>query len=99
MTSKAKLLQVFLSKNTTPGPGVFEVSVDESDNLFCNCPGFSSRRTCKHVKFVLTRIEENGGTYPLEISNRATPDDAEAAKYSHIAFRDFIIKYGKIEVF
>ena len=94
-----RLIQVFLSKNQTPYPGIFEVSISDEDSLFCTCPGFVGRNDCRHVRFVSERIKENNGTYPLEISNRAHPEDAELAKGSKEAFREFIIRYGKIEVF
>lgn len=51
------------------------------------------------MRFVQTRITANKGTYPLEISPRATAEEAEKAKSSSEEFRKFVIKYGKIEVF
>lgn len=95
-----KLVQVFLSQTQTPGPGIFEVSVDDDNRFYCTCPGYMGRRTCKHVKFVTARVKSNGGdTYPLEFSSRASKDDVEKAKSSKEAFRDFVIRFGKIEVF
>jgi len=95
-----RLVQVFLSQSQTPGPSIYEVSTDVTgDKLTCTCPGYKGRSTCKHVKFVQARIDSNNGNYPLEISNRATKDDAEKAKLSNEEFREFIIKFGKIEVF
>ena len=35
-----KLIQVFLSQAQTSGPGIYEVSGDESGTLYCTCPGF-----------------------------------------------------------
>jgi len=95
----SRLVQVFLSQTQSPGPNIHEVSVKENGSLFCTCPGFQGRLTCKHVKFVKARIDNNNGTYPLEISNRATDDEAFKAKESNSAFREFVIKFGKIEVF
>jgi hypothetical protein len=94
-----RLVQVFLSQTQTPGPGIFEVSADEDGGLYCTCPGYLARSSCKHTKFVNARIDGNNGNYPLEISNRATDDDAADAKRSNKAFRAFILKFGKIEVF
>jgi hypothetical protein len=95
-----RLVQVFLSQTQTPGPGIYEVSVQEgTEKLSCTCPGFKGRATCKHVKFVKTRIENNNGNYPLEISSRASKDDADKARQSNTDFREFVIKFGKIEVF
>ena len=94
-----RLIQVFLSPTATPGPSIFEVTSNGDGLLFCNCAGFKGRSTCKHTKFVKARIESNGGHYPLEISKRATEEDAEKAKKSPEAFRDFVIRFAKIEVF
>jgi hypothetical protein len=96
---ETRLVQVFLSPTQTPGPSIFEVSVKENGSLSCTCPGFKGRMTCKHVKFVKARINNNNGTYPLEISNRATDDEASKAKESNSTFREFVIRFGKIEVF
>jgi hypothetical protein len=94
-----RLVQVFLSQAQTPGPGIYEVSTDNEGSLLCTCPGFKGRKICKHTKYVQAKIDNNNGSYPLEISNRATEEEAMRAKQSAEAFRDFIIKYGKIEVF
>ena len=94
-----RLVQVFLSQSQTPGPGIFEVSTNDEGALFCTCPGFSGRKTCKHTKLVQTRIDNNNGNYPLEILRRATQEEAEQAKLSDESHRSFIIRYGKIEVF
>jgi uncharacterized Zn finger protein len=99
MRNDARLLQVFLSKTQVPGPGIYEVSVDDDGDLFCTCPKFEERSSCKHTKFVLTRIESNNGNYPLEILNKATAEEASLARDSKEAYRSFIIRYGKIEVF
>jgi hypothetical protein len=99
VSNDMRLVQVFLSQTQTPGPGIYEVSVDDRENLECTCPGFRGRATCKHVKFVRARIDSNNGNYPLEISSRATRQDADKAKNSNENFREFVIKYGKIEVY
>lgn len=96
---KLRLVQVFLGQTKSPGPGVYEVSVDDDHKLYCNCPGYISRGMCKHTRFVKSRIENNNGSYPLEISSKATQEDADKAKDSNKAFRDFVIKFGRIEVY
>lgn len=97
--STSRLVQLFLSQSQTPGPSIYEVTSDRAGKLSCTCPGFKGRSTCKHVKFVSARIEQNNGSYPLEISSRATKEDADKAKQSDEDFRDFIIRFGKIEVY
>lgn len=94
-----RLVQVFLSTTRTPGPSIYEVSADEDARLYCTCHDYSVRSKCKHTTFVQTRIDNNNGNYPLEISKKATSEDAELARTSNAEYRNFIIKYGKIEVF
>lgn len=94
-----RLVQVFLSQTQSPGPSIYEVSVDEDGTLYCTCAGFNGRKTCKHTKYVQVRTDRNHGSYPLEISSRATEEEANEARISAESFRQFIIKYGKIEVF
>ncbi len=94
-----KLIQIFLSQGVSPSPAIYEVSSTITGSLLCTCPGYSGRGTCKHARFVNARIKNNGGTYPLEISKRATKEEADLAQESTEAFREFIIKFGKIEVY
>jgi hypothetical protein len=51
-----------------------------------------------HTKFVIKKVKQNDGTYPLKISTRCTDADADKAMESPEAFREFIIKFGEIEV-
>lgn len=99
VNSNLRLVQVFLSESTNPGPGIYEVSANDNGDLFCTCTGFNSRKSCKHTKLVSTRIENNNGSYPLEILSKATEEDAAKARSSNEEYRNFIIRYGKIEVF
>lgn len=73
--------------------------MDNADKLYCTCPGFYTTSECKHIKFVKVKMNSNNGTYPLEISKKASHEEAESAQHSDEDFRDFIIKYGRIEVF
>lgn len=98
-SSCPKLIQVFLSQTQTPGPNIYEVTGDEYQDLSCTCPNFRSKGSCKHVRFVNARIKSNGGEYPLEISPDATTEDIENARKSSESFREFVIKFGKIEVY
>lgn len=99
MKTDLRLLQVFLSTSKTPGPGVYEVSTDKAGALYCNCQDFKFRSKCKHTVFVNNRIKNNNGSYPLEILSKASQEDADRATMSNEDYRQFIIKYGKIEVF
>lgn len=89
-----RTVQFFLSAR-----GVFEVEIDlESDSVRCTCPGFEARSSCKHTRKVVSRARDNGGVYPLQVSSRATNNETKDANESTEAFRDFVVKYGKIEV-
>ena len=93
-----RLIQLFLSPSMSPGPSIYEVSMEPDTSFVCTCAGYKGRSTCKHIKFVEARVKNNNGNYPLELSSRATKEDADKAKVSPEAFREFVIKYGKIEV-
>jgi hypothetical protein len=95
---ETKLVQVFLSGNASPTGGIFEVSLTKDKDFVCTCPGFVTRAKCKHVHFVEKKVHDNDGIYPLEISTRCTPEDADRAASSPEAFREFIVTFGKIEV-
>lgn len=95
---ETRLVQVFLSPART-NPNIYEVSSVLGAGLICTCPSFQGKTSCKHTRFVQARIDSNEGNYPLEISKRATEEDAERAKESPEAFREFVIKFAKIEVF
>lgn len=95
MDSQWRTVQIFLS----PRCNVFEVEINQSSGTVrCNCPGHKSRSTCKHVRFVKARIQGNGGTYPLMLSVKTPKDGASLAARSRSDFRDFVLKYGRIEV-
>lgn len=89
-----QVLQIFLSET-----GVHEVEMHHaSEKLRCNCPGAIGRTHCKHMRFVKSRMNKNGGIYPCDISTRASKLDAIAASQDPKAFRQLLIEYGKIEV-
>jgi hypothetical protein len=98
IVSESRVVQFFLTPGNTPSLGIFEVSSDATESLKCSCPGFSGRKSCKHTRFVQARIDGNNGVYPMEISTRATQADADKARESNESFREFVLKYGKIEV-
>lgn len=86
--------QLFLSTD-----GVHEVSLNTGSlKLRCTCIGYDIRKACKHTRFVKQRMDENGGVYPTEISTRASKLDAIAVSNDPAAFRELLIRYGKIEV-
>lgn len=85
-----KTIQFFVSIN-----GVDEVMADKNSKLSCTCDGFTTRKRCKHITWC--ELELSQGTFPIQV-DKATPDHAiKKAKESDEAFRDFLIRYGKIE--
>jgi uncharacterized Zn finger protein len=87
-------VQVFLSPK---GSGIYEVELTTDGNeVRCNCPTYKSRRDCRHVKFVLARMD--GGAYPIQVHPSARDEDLDEHLNNPEAFRRFIVKYGKIEV-
>lgn len=98
VTNEFKIVQIFLPVVSSKGPEIYEVSSNEV-TLKCTCPTYAGKNKCKHLDFVQARIDSNGGkNYPLEISSRATPEQAKKAQESAENFRDFVIMFGKIEV-
>jgi glutaredoxin len=93
-----RLVQLFLTDNQIPGPSVYEVGVNYSGKTVCNCPNFKNRNSCKHSKFVQNRLDTDSGLYKMELTEKPTAEDAEKAKRSEKDNRDFIIRFGKVEV-
>lgn len=90
-----RIVQQFISEQAV---GVFEVEVNtETKETRCNCPIFSKRNTCKHVQFVSFRIR-NTGHYSIYIPTDVSEDLAIEASDDPKKFREFVVKYAKVEV-
>ena len=88
--------QLFISSQAA---GVFEVDVNtETKDLRCSCPVWKKTDACKHVSFVKRRISLNGGHYSIQIPYEIPEEMAMEANDSPEKFREFVIKYAKIEV-
>lgn len=86
--------QIFLSDT-----GVHEVSINlKTSKVRCNCAGYIARSSCKHTRIVNHRMERNGGIYPIEVSSKASRADTSLASKDPLTFRNFLVKYGRIEV-
>ena len=89
-----QVTQIFLSDT-----GVHNVEINlETARLRCDCPGSSSRTRCKHTSFVQNKMLANNGIYPVEVSNKASREESSIAKEDPENFRQFLIKYGRVEV-
>ncbi len=94
MNDTWQVSQLFLSDT-----GVHEVEIQMSTSkVRCNCPGYETRGNCKHARLVNHRMEKNGGVYPIEISTKANRLATSIASRDPQAFRDLLVKYGRIEV-
>jgi hypothetical protein len=95
MTNDWRTVQLFLDVD-----GVAEVEVDSKNPKLtrCTCPSHNSVRGCAHTKYVKKNMQENDGHYTVSIPVEVDDEDAIAATSSAEAFRNFIIKYGKVEV-
>lgn len=90
-----RTVQQFISDQAV---GIFEVEVNtDTTDVRCNCPVYSKRGSCKHCMFVNMRIKHSGH-YSILIPNEVPEEMAIEANESPEKFREFIVKYGRIEV-
>ena len=91
-----RTIQLFLSPRQ---PAIYEVEIDlDSSSARCTCPTYKGRKTCRHTKFVSARMDSNSGHYPLYIHEKAASEDLSEVMSTPETFREFVIKYGKVEV-
>lgn len=91
-----RTIQVFISAQAA---GVFEVEVDtDTRKLRCNCPKWKKTYSCKHVRFVNERMLMNDGHYSILIPEEVPEELAMYASDTAEKFREFVVKYAKIEV-
>jgi len=96
MESRWRTVQLFLSSQ---GAGIFEVEVDtETKNMRCSCPVWQKLYSCKHTLFVGTKMKMNRGHYSILVPDEVPESVAEEANEDPKKFRDFVVKYAKVEV-
>lgn len=90
-----RTVQLFLSED-----GVHEVQLDLEDNRNqrCTCKKFQSFKRCRHTKWVEEAIVEAGGHFSVQIYTDVADEEAAEAFDSPDKFREFVIKYGRVEV-
>ena len=89
-----RTVQVFLSPT-----GVYEVQMRPGDtNSKCSCPSYKIRSKCKHTQFIKDRMDENDGHYAILVPDDVDESVAEKANESAEAFREFVLKYARVEV-
>ena len=96
MKSPWRTVQLFISAQAA---GVFEVEVDtDTQKVRCNCPVWRKSASCKHANFVNNRMRFNDGQYAIMIPNEIPEELAVEANDDPKKFRDFVVKYAKVEV-
>ena len=96
MESPWRTVQVFISAQAA---GIFEVEVDtETKKTRCNCPVWRKTASCKHALFVQNKTRYNKGHYSILVSTEISEDLAVEACDDPKKFRDFVVKYAKVEV-
>lgn len=90
-----RTIQIFLEDD-----GVYELEADSEDyqKMRCSCSFYKSGKRCKHMRHVRRRIEENGGTYAIQIPATVNDEDVIEAMKDRDLFRKFVIDNAKIEV-
>ena len=89
-----RTVQLFISPT-----GVYEVqlSPEEADPR-CSCATYKVRNACKHTKFIKTRMAENDGHYAILVPDNIPEELAEQANETAEKFREFVLKYARVEV-
>ena len=95
VSSAWRTVQQFISAQ---GMGVFEVEVEtDTKDIRCTCPVFEKRGSCKHIQFVNDKIKHTGH-YSIMVSNEIPETMAIEANVDAEKFREFVVKYAKIEI-
>jgi hypothetical protein len=95
MSSAWRTVQQFISAQ---GMGIFEVEVEtDTKDVRCTCPVFDKRGSCKHIQFVNDKIKYTGH-YSIMVPNSIPEAVALEANVDAEKFREFVVKYAKIEV-
>jgi hypothetical protein len=96
MESPWRTVQLFLSSQ---GAGIFEVEVDtDTKSTRCSCPVWKKLFSCKHTIFVNTKMKLNQGHYSISVPNEVPESVAAEANEDPKKFRDFVVRYAKVEV-
>ena len=96
MESPWRTVQLFISSQAA---GVFEVEVvTVTKRIRCNCPVWTKTLKCKHVNFVNNRMKMNQGHYSILVPDEVPEELASQANADPKRFRDFVVRYAKVEV-
>jgi len=96
MESPWRTVQLFISSQAA---GVLEVEVDTgTKRVRCNCPVWKKTLKCKHVNFVNKKMKLNNGHYSILVPSEVPEELASQANIDPKTFRDFVVRYAKVEV-
>lgn len=90
-----RTVQLFLDDD---GVAEVEIDADNSSKIRCSCKTFSVAARCKHTKYIRRQLEQNDGHYSIMIPEDIDDEVALEAMSDPASFRDFVIRYGKVEV-
>lgn len=95
MTNDWRTVQLFLGDN-----GISEVEVNQhhKNQVRCTCAAFKLQSRCPHTKRVKKEMQANDGHYTVHIPVELDEAELVEAMETAEAFREFIIRYGKVEV-
>ena len=102
MDNEWRTIQIFLGKDLDKKGNlqVSEVSLhyDGPSTVRCTCEDFLEIEICLHVSFVMRRMEKNNGSFGLSVPENVPEELAYAAFTDSELSRNFVLRYGKIEV-
>lgn len=89
-----RTIQFFLGEE-----GISEVAADVMDakKMRCTCQEFSKNAKCKHIKHIKEKIVKSGGTYQISTPATASDELAEMAMADEDLWREFMIKFSRVE--
>ena len=95
-----RMVQVFLSARQ---PAIYEVEIDMDKSkpdtaTRCSCPTYRRNNKCRHTEWIQQQMVTHDGKYPLRIHRSAGVDNMHHVMGSASAFRDFVVRYGRVEV-
>ena len=95
-----RMVQVFLSARQ---PAIYEVEIDmESGKRWaptrCSCPTYRRNNKCRHIEWIRQQMITHNGQDPVRIHRSAGVDNMHHVMGSASAFRDFVVRYGRVEV-
>jgi len=90
-----RTIQLFIAAD-----GVAEVELEtfNQKKVRCSCNTYSSRKKCRHTKFVKKAMSKSvdGVTYSISVPEDVDDEEAMLAISNAKDFRDFVIKHGTV---